>query len=151
MRLALKSACFGACRWLVALGLVLGQGVATAAAKNVGEAAAAKPVAVAVAAGRYRCYQPPTYTVTAWFDLESDGSYRLNGGAPQRFAYDPARALIRWSGGDFASRRLFGIYMPPGKPGADEDRVTIVLSKRADMRPARKGWEVLERCYLTMH
>jgi len=102
-------------------------------------------------AGRYRCYQPPAYTVTAWFDFEADGTYRLNGAAAQRYRYDAAKSLVRWTSGDFAQSRYVGIYMPPGKAGGDEDRYTIVLATRDDARPGKAGWDRLQRCYLTMH
>ena len=102
-------------------------------------------------AGRYRCYQPPAFTVTAWFDLEANGTYRVNGGKWQRYAFDAEKSLVRWSGSDFAAGQGYGVFIPPGGPGGEEARHTIVLSGRADARPGMSGWARLERCYMTTH
>lgn len=102
-------------------------------------------------AGRYRCYQPPAYTVTAWFDLEAGGRYRLNGGEPQAYSFDAGKSLIRWSREEAAQGWRAGRYLPPGSPGPDLDRYTIVIVPRDDARPGQPGWDKFERCYLTTH
>lgn len=102
-------------------------------------------------AGRYRCYQPPGYAVISWFDFEADGTYRLQGGAPAKYRWEPARSLVRWLEGEHAAERLVGIYQPPPDAGQWPRRHTIVLARNDEMRPGSRGWDKLPQCYLTEH
>lgn len=111
-------------------------------------------VAAAVApppAGRYRCYQPPEFTVVSWFDFEADGTYRLQGGPPGRYAWDAPRMHVRWLDGEHAKQRLVGIYQPPPDAGQGPRRHTIVLARNAGAKPGKRGWDTLPQCYLTEH
>lgn len=109
-----------------------------------GAAAAQEP-----AAGKYRCYQPPAYTVTAWFEL-GEGQARIDGGAPAPFRYDAAAARIDWTTDALAPHR-HGFHYPAGAPGDATGRPTVVLAPRATARPGQPGWARLPRCYLITH
>lgn len=111
---------------------------------HAGTTAAAQPPE-----GRYRCYQPPAYAVMAWFDLSAAG-LSVNGDAPQPVRFDPATGRIDWSAEAFAPYR-HGFYFPPGAPGGDGTRITIVLAPRANLRPGQPAWAKLPRCYPIIH
>jgi len=99
--------------------------------------------------GRYRCYEPPTYGVMAWFDLDARG-ISVHGDAPQVVRIDAVTGRI-----DLPQNALppfrHGFYFPPGAAGGDAERATIVLARRADRRPGQPAWARLPRCYLTTH
>lgn len=101
------------------------------------------------AQGRYRCYQPPAYTVMAWFDLDATG-IGVHGDAPQAVRIDAATGRIELPRDALPPYR-HGLFFSPGAPGGDAGRATIVLAGRADARPGRPGWATLPRCYLTTH
>ncbi|MCM2290346.1 MAG: hypothetical protein NDI67_15080 [Sulfuritalea sp.] len=105
--------------------------------------------AQAPATGRYRCYEPPSYTVMAWFDLDAKG-ISVHGDAPQAVRIDTAKGRLDLPRDALPPYR-HGFYFPPGAAGGDAERVTIVLTSRADQRPGRSGWVNLPRCYLTTH
>lgn len=110
----------------------------------VGAASAEVP-----AQGRYRCYQPPAYTVMAWFDLVAAG-ISVHGDAPQAVRIDAATGRIDLPRDALPPYR-HGFFFPPGAAGGDAGRATIVLAGRADARPNKPGWVALPRCYLTTH
>ncbi|HEX5801588.1 MAG TPA: hypothetical protein VFY24_01080 [Azospira sp.] len=118
-------------------------------------ASAALLAAPAVAAdgpppeGKYRCYQPPEYTVVAWFEITADG-VGINGGDAQRFAFDARARRIDWPGTDLAPYR-HGFFFPAGTDGDHAERTTVVLSRQRVARPGQPGWKQLPRCYLTTH
>jgi hypothetical protein len=97
--------------------------------------------------GRWRCYQPPGYTVLALFDL-AGGRLAVDGNPPQPVAVGeggfalPVGALPPWR---------HAIYFAPGKAPVDVERHTLVLAPRADARRSGRAWERLPRCYLTTH
>ncbi len=99
--------------------------------------------------GRYRCYQPPGYTVMAWFDLDAKG-ISVNGAAPHVVRIDAAKGRIDLPRGLLPPHR-YGYYFAPGAAGGDAERVTVVLAGRADLRPGQPAWEKQPRCYLTTH
>jgi hypothetical protein len=99
--------------------------------------------------GRYRCYQPPDYSVMAWFDLDAAG-IAVNGDAPLPLRTDAATGRIDLPRGALPPYR-HGLYFLPGVAGGDAERVTIVLARSADLRPGRPAWEKQPRCYLTTH
>ncbi len=105
--------------------------------------------AQAPAAGRYRCYEPPGYTVMAWFDLDAKG-ISVHGDAPQAVRIDAATGRLSLPRDALPPYR-HGFYFPPDAAGGDAGRATIVLASRADQRPGRSGWARLPRCYLTTH
>jgi hypothetical protein len=111
--------------------------------------AAGTTLAQAPLPGKYRCYQPPAYTVTAWFEL-GEGRARIDGGDPAPFRYDAAAARIDWTTDALAPHR-HGFHYPAGVPGDDAGRPTIVLAPRAPARPGQPGWARLPRCYLITH
>jgi len=102
-------------------------------------------------AGRYRCYQPPDYTVLSWFDFDSDGTYRFQGGPVARYSWEASRKVVRWLDGEHAQQRHVGIYEPPADSNQWPRRHTIVLARRADTRPGSASWAKLPQCYLTEH
>ena len=99
--------------------------------------------------GRYRCYQPPAYSVMAWFDLDR-GRISVHGDTPQAVKVDvatgrfdlPPDALPPWR---------HGLHFAPGAKEGDAERYTIVLASRAEHRPGHASWARLPRCYLTTH
>lgn len=99
--------------------------------------------------GRYRCYEPPGYGVTAWFDLDAEG-ISLHGDVPQAVRIDVATGRIDLPKDTLPPYR-HGFFFPPDAAGGDAGRATIVLARRADQRPGRPGWARLPRCYLTTH
>lgn len=105
--------------------------------------------AQAPAAGRYRCYELPSYAVMAWFDLDAAG-LSLNGDTPRPVRVDAAAGRIELPRGLLPPYR-HGFYFPPGATGGDAERITIVLAPRADARPNQRTWATLPRCYLTTH
>jgi hypothetical protein len=106
-------------------------------------------------AGRYRCYQPPSYVVTAWFDLDLDGTYRLQGGPPARYAFDPATRVLRWLDGEHAGSGKVGLYVPPAAKDATEhataQRHAIVMTAPKNLRPPRNDRDPRVQCLLTTH
>jgi hypothetical protein len=129
---ALAGSCHSAC-----FGLLLFAGLASAA------------LAQTPPFGRYRCYQPPAYTVTAWFDLDAAG-YRLNGGSAQPYQIDRESGKLTWSGNGIDGRG-HGRYSPPGTNSDDGARHTIVLSTTPAPLPTQRDWARLPRCYMTTH
>lgn len=102
-------------------------------------------------AGRYRCYQPPSYVVTAWFDLDLDGTYRLQGGPPARYAFDPATRVVRWLDGEHAGTGQVGLYVPPAAEHATAQRHAIVMTAPKNLRPPRDDRDPRVQCLLTTH
>ena len=109
-------------------------------------------------AGRYRCYQPPSYMVTAWFDLEADGTYRLQGDPPARYAFDPATRVLRWLDGGQAGSGQVGLYVPPAAKGgqpatgqATAERHAIVMTSPKNLRPPKNDRDPRVQCLLTTH
>lgn len=102
-------------------------------------------------AGRYRCYQPPSYVVIAWFDLETDGTYRLQGGPPGRYAFDPATRVVRWLDGEHAGTGQVGLYVPPAVEHATAQRHAIVMTAPKNLRPPRNDRDPRVQCLLTTH
>lgn len=96
--------------------------------------------------GRYRCYEPPSYVVTAWFDLQADGTYRFQGQAPARYSYDPLKRQLRWLDGALAETHAGAIYHAPAAGGTAGQRHTLALQAHAPSRTAAAG-----ECYLTTH
>lgn len=117
------------------------------AASLLPAAAAADPAAPPE--GKYRCYQPPEYTVVAWFEITADG-VGINGGEPRRFAFDARARRIDWPGTELAPYR-HGFFFPAGTDGDHAERTTIVLARQRAARPGQAGWKQLPRCYLTTH
>lgn len=114
------------------------------------------PVAEATAAdrppaGRYRCYQPPRYTVVSWFDLDPDGTYRVLDEAPAPYRYEPAGRRVVWLKGDHAQRGWLGLYLPPQGDGAGGIRHTIVMTSPKNHKPPTSEQDPRPQCYLTTH
>lgn len=105
--------------------------------------------AQAPAAGRYRCYELPGYTVMAWFELDIKG-ISIHGDAPQAVRIDAVTGRIDLPPDALPPYRQ-GFYFPPGAAGGDAGRATIVLASRGDLRPGQSAWARLPRCYLTTH
>lgn len=99
--------------------------------------------------GRYRCYEPPRYSVIAWFDLDA-GRIAVNGAEPLTYRSDPARARIELPAAALPPWQ-YGWFFAPGAAGGDAQRVTLVLTADATQRPGGGGWDRLPRCYLTTH
>jgi hypothetical protein len=99
--------------------------------------------------GRYRCYQPPAYTVMAWFDLAA-GRISVHGDTPQPVRIDAATGRIELPPDALPPWR-HGIHFAPGAKEGDAERFTIVLASRAEHRPGHPSWARLPRCYLTTH
>lgn len=96
--------------------------------------------------GRYRCYVPPSYAVTAWFDIHPEGRYQFQGEAPTRFAYDSASRRLTWIDGELASSSSGASYHPPEAGAPASQRHTIVLhAKPGESRSSAS------ECYLTTH
>ncbi len=108
--------------------------------------AVASAAGEALPAGRYRCYQPPSYAVTAWFDLAADGSYRFQGEDAARYAYDPDSRRVTWLDGALARDHSGGIYHPPSTEAPTGQRHAIVLERREEAAPAAPS-----ECFLTTH
>jgi len=106
-------------------------------------------------AGRYRCYQPPSYVVTAWFDLETNGTYRLQGDPPARYSFDPATRVLRWLDGEYAGTGKVGLYVPPAAKDATEyataQRHAIVMTAPKNLRPPKGERDPRVQCLLTTH
>lgn len=102
-------------------------------------------------AGRYRCYQPPRYTVVSWFDLEADGTYRAQGAAPVGYRYEAKGRKVVWLGGDHAERGWLGLYLPPARDGAGGIRHTIVMSSPKNLKPPTNDRDPRTQCFLTTH
>lgn len=103
----------------------------------------------APANGRYRCYEPPSYGVMAWFDLDAKG-ISVHGDAPQVVRIDAVTGRIDLPQNTLPPYR-HGFYYLPDAAGGDAGRSTIVLARRADQRPGQPAWAKLPRCYLTTH
>lgn len=96
-------------------------------------------------AGRYRCYQPPSYVVTAWFDIVDGDRYLFQGDAPGRYRFDPASREVHWEDGVLADAHRTGRYHPPSAEAPTGQRHAIVLAPRA-----QDGGKPSE-CFLTTH
>jgi hypothetical protein len=101
------------------------------------------------ATGRYRCYEPPSYSVMAWFDLTAK-DISVNGNDPVPIRIDAAGGRIDLPPDAIPPWR-FGWPFAPGAKDGDAERVTLVLARRADQRPGNPAWVRLPRCYLTTH
>ena len=99
--------------------------------------------------GRWRCYQPPGYTVLALFDL-AGGQLAVDGNPPQRLSIDAAAGRLALPVGALPPYRE-ALYLPPGSARGDADRHTLVLLRTPGQKPGGSGWERLPRCYLTTH
>ncbi len=99
--------------------------------------------------GRYRCYQPPAYSVMAWFDLDR-GRISVHGDTPQAVKFDAASGRIDLPPDALPPWR-HGLHFAPGAKEGDAERYTIVLASRAEHRPGHASWARLPRCYLTTH
>jgi hypothetical protein len=117
------------------LGLLLACGL-------VGTAAAQTPPD-----GRWRCYQPPSYTVLAWFDL-ADDSIAVNGNPPAPVRFDAGRLGLP---ADALPPHGEALYLAPGSARGDAERHTLVLLRTPGQKAGGRGWERLPRCYLTTH
>ncbi|MCB1906200.1 MAG: hypothetical protein KDH15_02425 [Rhodocyclaceae bacterium] len=108
--------------------------------------ALAVPLAAAAAppSGRYRCYLPPGYQVTGWFDLRDDGRYLFQGGEPARYRYDADTGRLTWIDGELAAEYPGGRYYSPSGDAPTGRRHAIVLEHR-DAGGARS------ECFLTTH
>jgi hypothetical protein len=94
--------------------------------------------------GKYQCYQPPAFRVTAWLELRADGSYRAHAQPEGRYVYEGQTRQVRWLDGYLAGR--FALHQPPGP---DSPRHTLVFG--ADGKTRAKALQGLEQCYLTTH
>lgn len=99
-------------------------------------------------AGRYRCYQPPGYTVVSWFDLEADGTYHLLGDDPAPSRYEPASRRVVWLKGEHARRGWIGLYLPPAADSAGGIRHTIVMTTAGNLKPPANDRDRRLQCYL---
>lgn len=97
--------------------------------------------------GKYRCYQPPSYVVTNWFELNADGSYRPHEGASGRYVYDGATRIVRWSDGFLGGKSA--LHHPPGPQSPGGSRHTLFFG--ADARTNKKALPTREQCFLTTH
>lgn len=102
-------------------------------------------------AGRYRCYQPPRYTVVSWFDLDANGSYRVLDHDPAPYRYESATRRVAWLNGDHAERGWVGLYLPPASDGAGGIRHTIVMTNARNLKPPKDDRDTRPQCYLTTH
>ena len=102
-----------------------------------------------IATGRYRCYEPPSYAVMAWFDLTAN-QISVNGNDPMPVRVDTASGRIDLPPDAIPPWR-FGWHFAPGAKNGDAERVTIVLARRAEQRLGNQAWVRLPRCYLTTH
>ena len=99
--------------------------------------------------GRWRCYQPPAYTVLAWFDLAGE-QLAVDRNPPQPFAADAATGRLRLPAEALPPYRE-ALYLPPGHARGDAGRHTLVLLRTPGQKPGSRGWERLPRCYMTTH
>ncbi len=99
--------------------------------------------------GRWRCYQPPDYTVLALFDL-AGGQLAVDGNPPQALAIDAAAGRVGLPAGALPPHRE-ALYLPPGSAQGDAGRHTLVLLRAPGQKAGGRGWERLPRCYLTTH
>jgi hypothetical protein len=99
--------------------------------------------------GRWRCYQPPAYTVLAWFDL-GGGKIAVDGNPPQPLAVDAATGRAGLPAGVLAPHRE-ALYLAPGSAQGDAERHTLVLLRTPGQGAGGSGWARLPRCYLTTH
>lgn len=111
-------------------------------------AGAAAKAASAPPAGRYRCYQPPGYSVVSWFDLDADGTYHLLGDDPAKSRYEPATRRVIWLGGEHARRGWIGLYLPPAADSAGGIRYTIVMTTAGNLKPPANDRDRRLQCYL---
>ena len=97
--------------------------------------------------GRWRCYQPPSYTVLAWFDLAGE-TIAVDGNAPVAVRFVAGRLGL-----PAAALPPFreGLYLPPGTAQGDAERHTLVLLRTPGQRAGGPGWEKHPRCYMTTH
>ena len=95
--------------------------------------------------GRYRCYAPPSYSVTAWFDIVEPGRYLFQGRSAGRYAYDPAKNVVTWLDGGFAGDYAGARFYTPSDQAPTGQRYAIVLTPR-DGREAPAS-----ECLLTTH
>ncbi len=95
--------------------------------------------------GRYRCYAPPTYVVTAWFDIVEPGRYLHQGQTPGRFQFDPDQGTVSWQDGEFAADYSGGRFHTPSDTAPTGMRYAIIL----EPRPGRDA--PASECLLTTH
>lgn len=118
-------------------------------AMSAGILLAGAAFAQAPAQGRYRCYEPPSYTVMAWFDLAGE-EISVNGAAAKSVRIDTGTGRMALPHDALPPYR-HGFHFAPGTKDGDAERATIVLARRADARPGQRSWATLPRCYLTTH
>ena len=123
----------------------------TTAAAPAGLAKSVQTSAGAPPAGRYRCYQPPRYTVVSWFDLETNGTYRVLDHDPAPYRYEAATRRVTWLKGDHTERGWVGLYLPPASDGAGGIRHTIVMTSAPNFKPPKDDRDTRPQCYLTTH
>lgn len=99
--------------------------------------------------GRWRCYQPPAYTVLAWFDIAA-GQISVDRNDPLPFAGDAATGRVLLPAVALPPHRE-ALYLPPGSALGDGERHTLVLLRTPGQKPGGRGWEKLPRCYMTTH
>jgi hypothetical protein len=97
--------------------------------------------------GRWRCYQPPGYTVLAWFDL-TPATIAVDGHEPLPVSFDAGRLALPPAA---LPPYREGLYLPPGSVQGDAERHTLVLLRTPGQRSGGAGWARLARCYLTTH
>lgn len=97
--------------------------------------------------GRWRCYQPPSYVVLAWFDLGAD-NIAVDGNAPLPVRFEGGRLAL-----PVAALPPYreGLYLPPAATQGDAERHTLVLSRTPGRPAGGRGWDALPRCYMTTH
>lgn len=93
--------------------------------------------------GRWRCYQPPAYTVLAWFDLTAE-TISVNGNEPLPVRFDADRIALPPTA---LPPYREGVHFSPGSTQGDAERQTLVLLRVPGQRPAAH----LPRCYMTTH
>ena len=94
-------------------------------------------------AGRWRCYQPPGYTVLAWFDLDA-GGIAVDGNPVLPIRVEGARVTLPAAA---LPPHREALYLPPGATQGDAERHTLVLLRTPGQRPEPRQ----PRCYLTTH
>ena len=97
--------------------------------------------------GRWRCYQPPSYTVLAWFDLAGAGM-AVNGNPPAPVRFEAGRLSLP---ADALPSYGEALYLAPGSARGDAERHTLVLLPAPGQQAGGRGWDRLPRCYLTTH
>ena len=98
-------------------------------------------------AGRWRCYQPPSYTVLAWFDLAGD-NIAVDGNPPAPVRFEAGRLILPAA---VLPPHGEALYLAPGSVRGDAERHTLVLLRTPGQQAGGRGWERLPRCYLTTH